>query len=146
MWQSRPGGGTLVVRDDCVLMVLRERSGMVHWELPSGLVDAGESFEQTAVRETLEETGLHVEVSDLLCTVTMIVPAEEYRAVNVYYRATTTDAQEPRVLTPSEPIKNAAFVAIEDLDLNQIHPVDRRILGQWRRDPRQPPFCFTIGL
>jgi 8-oxo-dGTP pyrophosphatase MutT (NUDIX family) len=41
MWESRAGAGTLVVRDGRVLMVLRERSGKVRWELPSGLFEEG---------------------------------------------------------------------------------------------------------
>ena len=52
MWRSLPGAGVLVVKDDRVLMVWHERSGRYRWELPSGLVDAGETFEQAAKRET----------------------------------------------------------------------------------------------
>jgi NUDIX domain-containing protein len=52
MWRSLPGAGVLVVRDYRVLMVRHERSGRYRWELPSGLVDPGETFEQAAERET----------------------------------------------------------------------------------------------
>jgi ADP-ribose pyrophosphatase YjhB (NUDIX family) len=60
MWPSLPGAGALVVRDDRVLMVRHERSGRYRWNLPSGLVDAGETFEQAAERERLPETGVGV--------------------------------------------------------------------------------------
>ncbi len=146
MWETRPGAGTLVVRNDQVLMVLRERSGVVRWELPSGFVEAGESFEQTAIRETLEETGVHVELGDLVCTVTMIVPDEEYRAVNLYYRAITGEEQEPHILAQSEPIEDVAFVKVAKLDPDQIHPVDREILKRWHSTVHPVPFCFTITL
>ena len=58
MWRSHPGAGVLVVKDDRVLMVRHERSGRYRWELPSGLVDAGETFEQAAERETLDYAAL----------------------------------------------------------------------------------------
>ncbi len=42
-------------------VVLIERKNPPHgWALPGGFVDYGESFEQAAVREALEETGLEV--------------------------------------------------------------------------------------
>src|SRR5215469_1021926 len=108
MWQSCAGAGTLVVRDDRLLMVLRERSGVVRWELPSGLLEAGESFEQAAIRETLEETGIHVEIGDLVCTIMMVLPSEAYRAINLYFLATTQNDREPAVLARNEPIVDAA--------------------------------------
>lgn len=146
MWRSRPGAGTLVVRDESVLMVLRERDGEVRWELPSGLLEAGESFEQAAMRETFEETGLLVEVGDLLCTAVMVVPSESYRGINSYFFATAENDERPRVLTPTEPIKRAAFIKLADLTPKELHPVDLRILNRWRRSPHREPFCFSITL
>ena len=64
MWRSLPGAGVLVVRNDRVLMVRHERSGLYRWDLPSGLVDAGETFEQAAERERLAETGVAVSLGE----------------------------------------------------------------------------------
>lgn len=44
-------------------VVLIERANEPHgWALPGGFVDYGESLEEAAVREALEETGLRVEL------------------------------------------------------------------------------------
>jgi 8-oxo-dGTP diphosphatase len=48
--------GGLVVRDGLVAIVHRPRYD--DWSLPKGHVDEGESFEQAALREVEEETGL----------------------------------------------------------------------------------------
>ena len=47
-----------------VLMQRRADNG--YWGLPGGGVDVGESVEQGAVREVLEETGLHVTAGRLI--------------------------------------------------------------------------------
>jgi len=58
---------TLVDRDGSVLLVRRRyppRRG--HWCLPAGFVEVGESPSESAVREVSEETGLDVEITELI--------------------------------------------------------------------------------
>ena len=47
-------------------ILLQKRSDNGYWGLPGGKVDIGESVEQGAVREVLEETGLRVAVRRLI--------------------------------------------------------------------------------
>ena len=61
------GANTIVERDGQVLLVRLNygpRDG--HWALPGGLVEADETVEQAAIRETAEETGFTVGVDGLL--------------------------------------------------------------------------------
>lgn len=51
---------------DRILMTRHERDGRVHWVLPGGAVEQGETPEQAAVRELREETGLEVGLDRLL--------------------------------------------------------------------------------
>jgi ADP-ribose pyrophosphatase YjhB (NUDIX family) len=146
MWESRAGAGTLVVRDGRVLMILRERSGKLRWELPSGLLEHGESFEEAAARETHEETSIQVEVGHLLCTVVMDVPNENYTAINVYFCAFAEDKNTPRPQSLNEPVRRADFIDTSRLRPSDIHPVDRRILTRWSRKPDRKPFHFRILL
>ncbi|WP_031095544.1 NUDIX hydrolase [Streptomyces sp. NRRL S-15] len=51
----------IIVSGDRVLMIRRrEREGKLLWAFPGGGIEAGESPEQAAVRETAEEVGLEV--------------------------------------------------------------------------------------
>ena len=61
--------GGVVVRDGQVALVHRPRYD--DWTLPKGKLDPGESFEEAAVREVQEETGLR-------CTLGRELPATEY--------------------------------------------------------------------
>jgi 8-oxo-dGTP diphosphatase len=44
----------------------RVSEGELMWQFPAGGIEAGETPEQAAVRETLEETGLKVEAASLI--------------------------------------------------------------------------------
>lgn len=57
----RAGGG-IVVRDGAVLLVHRPKYD--DWSFPKGKLDEGESWEEGAVREVEEETGLRCEAGE----------------------------------------------------------------------------------
>ena len=60
---TKPGISAAIITDgDRVLMVRRRvKEGELSWQFPAGAIEAGETPEEAAVRETLEETGLKVE-------------------------------------------------------------------------------------
>lgn len=64
----RPAAAVAVEKDGRVLMVKRGDSGK--WTLPGGTLDFGESMPECAVREMREETGLAVELKDVVGTYT----------------------------------------------------------------------------
>ncbi|MFG2629702.1 NUDIX hydrolase [Streptomyces sp. NPDC048473] len=57
----------VVVQDSRVLLVRRRiAEGALSWQFPAGKIEPGEAPEETAVRETQEETGLRVAPSRVL--------------------------------------------------------------------------------
>ena len=50
----------IVYRDDGDILLVRSRFSRQEWALPGGGVNRNESYEQAAVRETLEEVGLKI--------------------------------------------------------------------------------------
>jgi len=59
-------GAAAVVLDEAGRLLLQQRGDSGLWGLPAGALDAGETLAHTAIRETLEETGLRVEPLRLL--------------------------------------------------------------------------------
>lgn len=61
------GVGAVVIDQGRVLLVRRGREPLKgHWTLPGGLLELGESLTAGVAREVLEETGLEVEVLELV--------------------------------------------------------------------------------
>lgn len=57
------GCGIIIEKEGYIL--LQHRTNEDNWCIPGGIMELGESFEQTAKRETYEETGLHVDQLEL---------------------------------------------------------------------------------
>lgn len=57
------GCGVMIVQDDQLL--LQHRTDEDSWCIPGGMMELGETFEETAKREVFEETGLAVEQLEL---------------------------------------------------------------------------------
>lgn len=80
------------------------------WALPGGFVEVGETVENAAVRETLEETGLKVQLLSLLGVYSDPVRDPRGHTVSVVYIAKplggelrgADDAAEARLFSPDE--------------------------------------------
>lgn len=59
-------GVGVVVRDNKNRILMEKRSDCGLWGLPGGKVEAGESLAQAALREVKEETGLDIEITQLI--------------------------------------------------------------------------------
>lgn len=66
--ETKPGiSAAIIAQNGQVLMVRRRvKEGELMWQFPAGAIEAGESAEGAAVRETEEETGLTVKAIRLL--------------------------------------------------------------------------------
>jgi len=106
--------GGLVVRDDGRVAVAH-RPRYDDWSFPKGKLDAGETWEQAALREVQEEIGLHCRLGDEL-------PATEYRVprgrkVVRYWRmrpesgefSPNEEVDEVRWLSPDEALELLSY-------------------------------------
>ncbi|MHC8515308.1 NUDIX domain-containing protein [Sporosarcina sp. ITBMC105] len=57
------GCGVILVENEKIL--LQHRTDEDNWCIPGGMMELGETFEETAIRETREETGLTVKELNL---------------------------------------------------------------------------------
>lgn len=100
--RPRVGVACLVARGGRVLLLRRQRShGAGSWSPPGGHLDYAEAIDACAIRETLEETGLHIVNPQFFAVTNDIFEPDGKHYVTVWMRAEARDG-EPSVQDPSE--------------------------------------------
>lgn len=130
-----PSAAAYVVNSDGAVLLI-ERTDNGNWSMPGGAMDPGESLTGTAVRETLEEAGVDVEVDGVVGIWTSPGHRIEYTSdgevrqeFTVVYRARAVGG-EPR---PSSESKHVEWVEPERIaDLQMDRSQRQRI--DWARD------------
>jgi 8-oxo-dGTP diphosphatase len=116
-YPERPlvGVGAIIIEQGRVLLVKRRNPPLAgEWSIPGGLLETGETLRQAATREVREETGLDIEVRELLGVFDRLLPDESgriryhYVLIDFLCRHTggelcaASDAAEARWFTPEE--------------------------------------------
>jgi len=117
-YPSQPlvGVGVLIRDGDKILIVKRagEPSKGI-WSIPGGLVELGERVRDAAVREVEEETGLSIEIDDLLGVFDSVSKDESgavrYHYILVDFLAHPTGGE----LKPESDISDARWVSPEEV-------------------------------
>jgi phosphatase NudJ len=102
----------VVRRGDHFLLVHECEDGQP-WYLPAGRVEPGESLVAAARRETLEETGVPVEIEGVIRI--EHTPQADFARLRVIFLARPLDDTPPKH-TPDEESLEAAWVQLADLD------------------------------
>jgi ADP-ribose pyrophosphatase YjhB (NUDIX family) len=131
MWTTLTAAVAIVVLDGRVLMVRQQRAYGVHWELPGGYVEPGETLEQTAAREVLEETGVMVEVGSMVGTLVWERESDRRRNIIAWFQADPVDADPRPRPQVEEDISAAEFV--DPAALTGVHPLEQPVLERWWR-------------
>jgi 8-oxo-dGTP diphosphatase len=74
------GVGAVIVRNNRVLLIRRGQAPLLgEWSVPGGVVECGETLREATIREAREETGLGVEVGEMLGVYERVTRGEDAR-------------------------------------------------------------------
>ena len=124
-----PAVSALVFRDGSVLLVKRrDEPSKGLWSPPGGSIEVGETVEQAAVRETLEETGVAVRARRVVDVRDVILedPAGRLRWHYVLFGVLCDYVSgEP---FPASDAENARFLPLRELGEYEVTPTAREAL------------------
>ena len=119
------GVACIVTNADRVLLVRRQRShGAGSWSTPGGHLDFGETFAECAIRETEEETGVHLSRVEFVAITNDVFTAEGKHYATVWMRgeadtskAAVRDAAEVAEVAwfPPDALPAPLFLSLENL-------------------------------
>jgi len=118
----------VVIEDNRILLVKHRKGQKKYWILPGGRLEYGETFNECAVREIKEETGLDIVVERFLYLSEAIAPDRSRHIVNVYLKAKVTGGT---MKLGNEPVlAGVDFVDVNELSrLTLFPPVGEEILN-----------------
>jgi ADP-ribose pyrophosphatase YjhB (NUDIX family) len=109
------------------LLVKHRKGNRQYWVLPGGRLEYGETFQECAVREIKEETGLDVEVDDFVFLSEAIAPDRSRHIVNIYLTAHVVGGI---MKVGDEPVlAGVDYVPLDDLNrLTLFPPVGKTVI------------------
>ena len=140
----RVGVACLVTRAGRLLLLERQRShGSGSWSPPGGHLDFGETLEACAIRETLEETGLHIAEPEFFAITNDIFESDGKHYVTVWMRVEAPDGVAA-VRDPAEvasvgwfertQLPSPLFLSLENLLAGRSLPRAAMLLPQFDRE------------
>jgi ADP-ribose pyrophosphatase YjhB (NUDIX family) len=114
------GVGILLIRENTLLLVKRKYNPDAgYWSIPGGHLDLGEKVETAAVRETFEETGFKVKISNLAGIIDKIMYDNngkiEYHYVLINYFVEQIEGDLNQPPKAADDALDAKFVPFDDL-------------------------------
>lgn len=121
--------GAIVIKDDRVLLVKRSKPpGEGLWAIPGGRVELGETLQQAAEREIMEEAGLTIQAKDPVYTFEVIEPDDAGRPRFHYVIVDLIAEYVEGELNPGDDVSEARWVTPQDLESLPISQSTREVL------------------
>ena len=121
--------GIILIEDGKVALIERHRAGLDYYVFPGGGVDEGETIEQGAIREAMEELGIEVAIRKKVAIIHFGQSTQIYYLVNrvsgqfgtgVGEEFTDSDPEDPE-----EGIYIPVWVSINELPYHKnVHPAE----------------------
>jgi ADP-ribose pyrophosphatase YjhB (NUDIX family) len=126
----KPCVNILIIKGDRLLLARRrDEPAKGEWDIPGGFIEARESAEEAAVREALEETTLHVRVTEYLGSVPDAYGARQIPTLNFCYLVEVLSG-EPRAQSD---VESLAWFSLDNLPDKLAFEHQTRVIAMLRQ-------------
>jgi ADP-ribose pyrophosphatase len=124
--------GALVIRSGAVLLVKRGKAPADgQWAIPGGSVELGETLQQAAEREILEETGIQIKAASPVYTFDFIERDQEGAVRFHYVIIDLAAAYLSGDIKAGDDADQAAWIPLADLERVDLNATTRRFLVKY---------------
>jgi len=125
----RTRAGIVLIEDNKVALIERHRAGLEYFVFPGGGVDEGETPEQAAVREAMEELGVEVAIKQKVAEIQIETSRQIYflvdRIAGKFGTGTGEEFTDSDPNDPSEGIYVPMWMPIDELhQRGNVHPAE----------------------
>ena len=125
----RTRAGIVLIEDDKVALIERHRAGMDYFVFPGGGMDVGETPEQAAIREAMEELGVEVAIKQTVARIHFDQSTQVYflveRVSGEFGTGTGEEFTDSDPNDPQEGVYVPIWMPIEELpQYRKIYPAD----------------------
>ncbi|HVP54599.1 MAG TPA: NUDIX hydrolase [Candidatus Eisenbacteria bacterium] len=130
------GVGAVILHHGRALLVRRNTEPLKgEWSVPGGVLELGEKLRDGAAREALEETGLHVEVGEVLDVFDSIFPdaagRTQYHYVLIDFLCRPlSGAAALADAAPGSDVSEVQWITAADLDTLNVRPSIAQVIRQ----------------
>ncbi|HEX8864834.1 MAG TPA: NUDIX hydrolase [Lentzea sp.] len=125
--ETSAGGLVLDGEQRAAVIGRLDRRGRLLWSLPKGHIEAGETAEQTAVREVAEETGIHSRVLRPLGSIDYWFVADDRRVHKTVHHF-LLEALGGELSDEDVEVTEVAWVPLGELDERLAYADERRLV------------------
>lgn len=137
------GVGALIICNGKILLEKRgNEPGKGKWSIPGGLVELGETVEQTVIREVKEETGLEVEKPEHVDVVDNVVLDEKGRTRFHFVIIDFSVKLKGGVLKAASDAEELKWVALDEVERCDLTKVFRAFFERNRKKLEKLDSCI----
>ncbi|SFX58189.1 ADP-ribose pyrophosphatase YjhB, NUDIX family [Thermoactinomyces sp. DSM 45891] len=135
----------LIYKESLLVTTYEDQDGIYHL-LPGGGQRAGETLDQTLIRECLEETGVKIKIGDLLFVRECFMDPDVHRVEFMYIGTPMSSQTGSPILTMDYKQIGVSWLPIDDLENHPLFPIGlrKRILAFHNGDSHSPIYLGEI--